>query len=216
MSYKNCPNCEKKMDGLLTSRHILSESTTTIINSFHSPKSEAYCNSCGINIIAEKKVLVDSAKASLMSEIETLIGAIPIITIQQPIKWDYRILGLISAQSISGTGFLSELSGSWADFTGGQSSTLANKVSSGEDICKKKLRLTCALHGGNAIVGTDIDYSEVGGGKGMLMVCMAGTAVNVKLNNEDFDSKTERLELLASKVKELNALPNLNHSEYYS
>jgi hypothetical protein len=31
--------------------------------------------------------------------------------------------------------------------------------------------------GGNAILATDIDYAEVGGGKGMLMVCMTGTAV---------------------------------------
>lgn len=39
------------------------------------------------------------------------------------------------------------------------------------------LRTKALLMGGHAILGTDIDYSEVGGGKGMLMVCMAGTAV---------------------------------------
>ncbi len=200
----------------MTSRYILSDQTIAIINSLHNPKAEAYCNECGLNILAEKKLAIDTAKAVLMAEIESLISAIPIITIQNPTKWNFKILGLISAQSISGTGFLSELSGSWADFTGGQSLTMSNKVSSGEEICKKKLRLVCALHGGNAIVGTDIDYSEVGGGKGMLMVCMAGTAVIVDLENEDFDTKRDRLKLLISKVNELNAIPVLKHSEYYS
>lgn len=204
------------MDGLMTSRYILSEASIAIINSFHSPKAEAYCNECGISILAEKKLSNDTTKAALMTEIESLISAIPIITIQSPTKWNYKILGMISAQSISGTGFLSELSGSWADFTGGQSLTMANKVSSGEEVCKKKLRLICALHGGNAIVGTDIDYSEVGGGKGMLMVCIAGTAVIVDLENEDFDTKRDRLKLLISKVDELNAIPVLKHSEYYN
>lgn len=195
---------------------MLSESTVNVINTFHNPRAEEYCNECGLPLISQQKLKIDTAKADLLSQIETLIGSISIITIQNPTKWNYKILGLISAQSISGTGFLSELSGTWADFTGGQSSTLANKVSSGEDICKKKLRLVCALNGGNAIVGTDIDYSEVGGGKGMLMVCMAGTAVKVDLNNEDFINKRERLNLLDIKVKELDSLANLQFGEYYN
>jgi hypothetical protein len=37
--------------------------------------------------------------------------------------------------------------------------------------------------GGNAIIAVDIDYSEMGGEKGMIMVCMSGTVV--KLNNLD-------------------------------
>jgi uncharacterized protein (AIM24 family) len=37
--------------------------------------------------------------------------------------------------------------------------------------------------GGNAIVAADIDYAEVGGLKGMLMVAATGTAV--MLNNLD-------------------------------
>jgi uncharacterized protein YbjQ (UPF0145 family) len=34
--------------------------------------------------------------------------------------------------------------------------------------------------GGNAVLATDIDYAEVGGDKGMLIVCMTGTAVLLK------------------------------------
>lgn len=203
------------MDGLLTSRYILSESTKEVINSFHSPQSEAYCNDCGIPIISQKRIEVNYQKANLIAGIEKLIGHIPIITIHNPIKWEYKVLEIVSAQSVSGTGFLSELSGSWADFTGGQSATMANKISSGEDICMQKIRLKCALMGGNAIIGTDIDYSEVGGGKGMLMVCMSGTAIELSLENEDLADKRNVLTLLRDKVVEVNALPNLEYGEYY-
>jgi uncharacterized protein YbjQ (UPF0145 family) len=209
MSYKHCPNCQKKVDSLLTSRIILSDSLITLINSFNFPNSEAYCDDCGLPLITKKKLEVEATKVALIAEIEGIISLIPIVTIQNPLKWEYKVLELISAQSISGTGFLSELSASWADFTGGQSAALADKVSSGEDICKNKLRFICALMGGNAIIGTDIDYSEVGGGKGMLMVCMAGTAINVALDNDDFVDKRNGLGLLNEKVKELNALPKL-------
>ena len=69
--------------------------------------------------------------------------------------------------------------------------------------------------GGNAIIGTDIDYSEVGGGKGMLMVCMSGTAIELSLENEDLADKRNVLTLLRDKVVEVNALPNLEYGEYY-
>jgi len=215
MSYTHCPNCQKKIDGFLTSRYILSESTKEVINSFHFPQSEAYCNDCGIPIISQKRIEVNYKKTDLITGLEKLISYIPIITIHNPVKWEYKVLEIVSAQSVSGTGFLSELSGSWADFTGGQSETMANKISSGEEICKKKLRLECALMGGNAIIGTDIDYSEVGSGKGMLMVCMAGTAIKLSLENDDFASKRNILTLLSDKVSELNKLPSLMSAEYY-
>jgi hypothetical protein len=59
--------------------------------------------------------------------------------------------------------------------------------------------------GGNAVVATDIDYSEVGGDKGMLMVCMSGTVV--KLNNISILHET--------KVKALEELTELNERERY-
>ncbi len=47
-------------------------------------------------------------------------------------------------------------------------------------MCLNILRKKAIELGANAIVAVDIDYAEVGGGKGMLMVCMAGTAIYVK------------------------------------
>jgi hypothetical protein len=46
------------------------------------------------------------------------------------------------------------------------------------------------------LIATDIDYSELGSFKGMIMVCMSGTAV--KLNNLEIlgDERTEHIQEL--------------------
>jgi hypothetical protein len=73
------------------------------------------------------------------------------------------------------------------------------------------LRYQCALLGGNAIIATDIDYSEVGGGKGMLMVCMAGTAVNLIGIETIFEEREEQLAKVKILVKELQILLNIRY-----
>ena len=60
-----------------------------------------------------------------------------------------------------------------------------------------QMRMKTLELGGNAIIAADIDYSEVGGLKGMLMVCASGTAV--KLNNIDILG-----EYKAKDIKELS------------
>ncbi|WP_316750951.1 hypothetical protein [Pedobacter gandavensis] len=70
-----------------------------------------------------------------------------------PSNWDYDPIGIISAQSVTGTGLLSEISSSWADFLGGQSDALSNKILNSENLCKDKLRFNTLLLGGNIKAG---------------------------------------------------------------
>jgi hypothetical protein len=72
----------------------------------------------------------------------------------------------------------------FTDLIGAQSGTYNKKLADGEKLCQSQIKIKTLELGGNAIVGVDIDYSEVGGGKGMLMVCMAGTAINLVNINE--------------------------------
>jgi len=68
------------------------------------------------------------------------------------------------------------------------------------------LRLSAAQIGATAVIGTDIDYSEVGGGKGMLMVCMSGTAIKLE-NLEVLDTEAaEKLSNIKSLAKTFNNL----------
>ncbi|TXD81294.1 heavy metal-binding domain-containing protein [Subsaximicrobium wynnwilliamsii] len=76
-----------------------------------------------------------------------------------------------------------------------------------ENMCFAQIRIQTLNLGGNAVIATDIDFSEVGAAKGMLMVCMAGTAI--KLNNTDIleKEKTEILDKLSyanQRLKELS------------
>lgn len=79
-----------------------------------------------------------------------------------------------------GTGFLSELSTSWSDLLGMESKAVSNKILTGEDNCLNILKSKCLMLGGNAVIGIDVDYSELGGGRNLIMVCMTGTAVRIK------------------------------------
>jgi uncharacterized protein YbjQ (UPF0145 family) len=104
--------------------------------------------------------------------------------LQTPQDWKYETIELISAQTVTGTGVFTEIASNWTDFFGMESGKYNEILKSGEEKCKDILRTQALKLGGNAILGTDIDYSEAGAGKGMLMVCMAGTAVKITNLNE--------------------------------
>ena len=193
-----CPNCNKKLNGLLATSSIISEDATTAINLYYNDSKEAYCTSCSPGLVAE-------GLNKMSTDLKALVDLIPVVTINNPKGWDYTVLNMVSSQSVAGTGFLSEFSSSWSDFVGGQSNGLAEKVNAGELTCKRKLRYKAALLGGNAVIATDIDYAEVGGAKGMLMVCMAGTAVKVT-NLHDVVKVDDRLESLNKTIEKFRNL----------
>jgi uncharacterized protein YbjQ (UPF0145 family) len=180
----NCPNCNADLkSGIFSSNGLISERKSQAINAFTENKAIAHCDKCAPPLLENALFSKNNKITPLENEFTRAIPFIPIITLQQPKDWDYKVLRIVTAQSVTGTGVISEISSSWSDFLGGQSDRLSNKLKSGENICKNKLRAEAALIGANAIIGTDIDYAEVGGDKGMLMVCMAGTAI--KLTNLD-------------------------------
>jgi uncharacterized protein YbjQ (UPF0145 family) len=120
--------------------------------------------------------------------------------------WRFTPLGLVTGQSVTGTGVFSEFASSWTDFFGAQSKAYNQKIAGGETICQTQLRLKCVELGGNAILATDIDYAEVGGGKGMLMVCMTGTAVLLE-NTEVMGAETiEGLNIVTETAKNQRAM----------
>lgn len=119
-------------------------------------------------------------KNEIENRLKQIIHSIPIITSPAPIKWDYDILGMVTAQTTSGTGFSTELSRSFNDFFGAGSNATNQKVERAIALCKADLRVQCVRAGGNAVISTDIDLNEIGAGStNMLMVCMAGTAIRV-------------------------------------
>lgn len=222
----NCPNCDKKLlpNSVFNENRPLTKKEVEFVNRFLQLNSLGFCNKCneennylskakGQFLIFKKdleKTLNDLSEelTDLSKELHELSRHIPIISLHSPQDWKYKTIEIVSAQVVSGTGIISEIASNWTDFFGLDSDIYNKKIKDAEDRCKSILRIQTINLGGNAILGTDIDYSEAGGGKGMLMVCMAGTAVKISnLNELEYDSSgLEKLRKVFNKINEKIAL----------
>ncbi|MBE0645524.1 MAG: heavy metal-binding domain-containing protein [Bacteroidetes bacterium] len=211
MTYDNCPNCGKSLNGFLSADLIL-QSKIDFINKHLKQEIAAYCTSCSKQPLAKIAQMFKAQKAEIEKRLKQIIHTIPVMSSPAPVKWDYEVIGLVNAQTTSGTGFATELSQSFNDLFGSGSAATNKKIANATDKCKTELRIQCVRQGGNAIISTDIDFSEIGSGSSnMLMVCMAGTAIRV-LDMENFSAKsrdtileitelTEQLEAIAELAK---------------
>ncbi len=208
MEYEFCPNCKQKIipSGFFGINRLVTKDID-FINSYSGKNSPAYCESC-------ISIEYSMAKAGYNEEVEKLrkiqtdsLQVMPCINIQATNVWEYEILSIVTAQTTMGTGFLSELSSDWNDFWGQESGTMNKKISKGEQVCLNMMRIKALSLGGNAVIGVDIDYSEVGSLRGMILVCSTGTAIRIK-NLDVFDEKTRSTLTLLNettfKMKKLN------------
>jgi uncharacterized protein YbjQ (UPF0145 family) len=211
MNYENCPNCNKALNGFF-SADLLLESKVNFINKHLKQDKGAYCTSCSKPLLKQIADTFRKEKVEIERRLQQIIHYIPVMTSPSPVKWDYEVLGMVSAQTTSGTGFATELSRSFNDFFGSSSQTTNRKIGRATNLCKADLRVQAVRQGGNAVISTDIDFNEIGSGStNMLMVCMAGTAIRVT-NMENFSAKnrdtiievvelTEKLEAIATEIK---------------
>lgn len=173
-----CPNCNAELKKAVFGGNLpYNGEVTRFIHDFTSSTAPAYCEKCGKGLIDEARKQANIQQSNNKATLNQNIHHIPLLTLPAPPQWAFQPIGLITAQSVTGTGVFSEFASDWTDFFGTQSKTYNKKIAGGEQICQTQLRLKCIELGGNAILGVDIDYAEVGGAKGMLMVCMTGTAV---------------------------------------
>lgn len=204
---EKCPHCGSKFKGLFASGLPVKQEMVDFINSHFSDNKETYCTNCaerlGVKIVEE----VSDIKKSLVSKINEIIDFMPIITSIAPDKWDYDVLNMVETQTTSGTGVLTDLSRGINDLLGTTSNTSNSKIEKATNRCKRALKMNALKLGGNAIMAVDIDYSEVGSGSSnMLMVCMAGTAINVKNLSALSGDLNDKMELLSQYSSELSAI----------
>ena len=175
----NCPHCGKSLKGIFGSS-LISDSETKRINAAYDRNSPAYCKSCYDEYWETVVNKEFRERKELEKKIVGVIDYIPIMTCGAPVNWEYSVIDFVSTQISTGTGFITEISQSVNDLFGTRSRTTDRKIYVATENCKKALRQQCLDKGGNAIIGADIDYSEIGtGSSNMLMVCMAGTAIHV-------------------------------------
>ncbi len=197
-----CPNCKASLkSGVFSSNEAFGSDSVKIINEYHDVKSDAYCNKCGGELLKKYTNLMTSEKKRLGEKLKELFSSIPVVSTHSPFKWDYEVIDMVTGQSTTGTGVITEFTSSFTDLFGVQSGRHNEKLKVGEDLCFAQLRRKTLDLGGNAVIGTDIDYSEVGGNRGMLMVCMAGTSVNLKNTEVLGKDRSERID----EIKNLNS-----------
>lgn len=87
-------------------------------------------------------------------------------------------LGVVSGQTVLGTGFLSEFTASLADFFGEQSNKFADKLEQAKAAATEKMILKSYELGGNALIGVDFDYITFD--SNMIGVVANGTSVVIE------------------------------------
>lgn len=173
-----CPNCGTELKKAVFGGNLpYNQQVVSFIHEFTNSISSGYCEKCGKPLLEEGRRNALTQQSNNKAALNKNIHHVPLLSLPAPPDWQFQPLGLVTGQSVTGTGVFSEFASDWTDFFGMQSKSYNKKISGGEQICQTQLRLKCIELGGNAILGVDIDYAEVGGGKGMLMVCMTGTAV---------------------------------------
>lgn len=180
MKLEKCPNCFKSLKGFFNTVELIPNTKTEFINKHLELNNDAYCTECSLDYLYKIANTFRKQKTDIENRLKQIIHYLPVLTSPAPNDWKYEVMDMITAQTTSGTGFTTELSRTFNDFFGGTSNTTNKKILNATNLCKTDIRIQCIKMGGNAIISTDIDYSEVGSGStNMLMVCMAGTAIRV-------------------------------------
>lgn len=97
---------------------------------------------------------------------------------------EYRItqrIEVITAECVFGMNMFRDFFAGITDFLGGRSKSSQKVLRDARRTAMTELRREALIVGANAVIGVDLDYSEISGdGKSMLFVVVSGTAVTVE------------------------------------
>ena len=117
------------------------------------------------------------------AELEYLTAHIVLTTETSPIDMPIsERLEIITAECVYGMNVFRDFFASVTDFFGGRSLASQNVLRDARRVCLSELKREALMVGADAVVGVDLDYSEMtGGGKsGMLFLVASGTAVRLR------------------------------------
>jgi len=137
-----------------------------------------------------KKQQLDQEQVEKNTEIAKKIAAIPVVSID-PLSsiplGKYKIKGIVSSQVIKSTGFLFGISGMDGPLGSiGMDISNTKSTAAGEIEVMNLLRSRAHARGANAVIGVDLDFSDTGGFKSVL-ICAQGTAIFIEDIEQYFD-----------------------------
>ena len=117
---------------------------------------------------------IDSLSKGMLLTTETALFDIKIL----------QRIDIISAETVFGVNMFRDMFASIRNVVGGRSGAMQKVRLDARNTCLLELRREALMVGANAIIGVDLDYSEIsGGGKTMLMLVANGTAVKIEEPN---------------------------------
>jgi uncharacterized protein YbjQ (UPF0145 family) len=210
-----CLTCgEKFKSGVFGSNYALGSEAVRLINLAENLDLAGVCKKCGEERFVRARGQLADERSALLRTLEIQLPVLPILSLDVLPSWSFRPVGIVTAQSTTGTGLFSDVTSAFTDAFGVQSNAYNSKIRAGEDRCKASLRMQTLQLGGNAVLGADVDYSEVGGQRAMLMVCMTGTAVelaDLRIFGDGFDERLSQLRESAKRLAILNKLELAPH-----
>jgi uncharacterized protein YbjQ (UPF0145 family) len=89
--------------------------------------------------------------------------------------------GVVTGEAIIGANIFKDMFASIRNVVGGRAGAYESTLSDAREAAMEDMSEIAAKLGANAIVGIDIDYEVLGADNGMLMVCVSGTAVSIRV-----------------------------------
>lgn len=91
-----------------------------------------------------------------------------------------EVIDVITAESVFGVNLFQDFFSGVRDIVGGRAKGQQSILREARKVCLEELRMDAASIGADAVVGIDLDYSEISGGnKSMLILVASGTAVRL-------------------------------------
>ena len=211
--YERCPNCDRKLSGLLETINLVSPKMTEAINRWNSLDKEFYCEKCAPALSEPFITKFKQESLELKKDLSPIINLIPMTTSPAHNNWDYEIIDIVTTQKSISAGLISDFSTALGDVFEEGSKMTENKLGGLIEECKGALRYQSALLGGNAVISTNIVFNEIKSiSTSVYMVCVTGTAIRVKNINslgsetkEDIEKITNLAQRLAYVNGELNS-----------
>lgn len=206
-----CPQCGSKFSnfGVLKANVQLPDATNRLINEYSEPRFPYRCTNCGDAVLWQCLKLRNEEQAELTAYLQARLHVVPLVSSHSPQGWEYQTIGLVTAQSTLGTSIFADISSTFADIFGTQAKAYNGKIKASEDLCQSILRIKSLELGGDAILAVDIDYAEVGSGRGLVMVCMTGTAIKLRnphVVNSELQTESKNLRTAAQRLSYLGGL----------
>lgn len=208
----NCANCGSTITPGSTfkaSNERKTPNAVAFVNFISKTTFPDLCDKCGDGPVAAAFGIIDWEIAEQTKFIQDRITDFPMFTMSWlPSTADVRLKNMITANVTVGTGFFSEFSQGFSDFTGAVNiaSGMSYKVNKGETAARTILVTKAISLNANCVVGVDIDYGTTG--NNAATINMQGTAAVISnldaiLHADDF-AKAQALRDAYARIAQLS------------